>query len=43
MAEVLWPESVLEVFLELPEREREIIILQKYRSSRSFLECFPSG
>ena len=25
MAEVLWPESVLQVLMELPDREREII------------------
>ncbi len=26
MAEVLWPESVLQVLMELPDREREIIL-----------------
>ncbi len=36
MAEILWPESVLEVLLELPERERETI-LEKV----SLLERFP--
>ena len=36
MAEVLWPESVLQVLMELPDREREII-LQKV----SLLEEFP--
>lgn len=36
MAEILWPERVLEVLLELPEREREII-LEKV----SLLERFP--
>ena len=36
MANVLWPESVLEILLELPEREREMII-----DKVSLLERFP--
>ena len=32
MAKILWPESVLEVLSELPEREREVI-LEKVSSS----------
>ncbi len=40
MAEVLWPESVLEVPLELPEREREII-LEKVSLLEQFPRMFP--
>jgi hypothetical protein len=36
MAKVFWPESVLEVLLELPEKEREIIL-----ERASLLERFP--
>ena len=40
MAEVLWSESVLEVLLEFPEREREII-LEKVSSLEQFPRTFP--
>lgn len=40
MAEVLWPESVLVVLLELPEREREII-LEKVSLLEQFPRMFP--
>ena len=36
MAQILWPESVLDVLLELPEREREIIL-----DKATLLERFP--
>ncbi len=40
MAEVLWPERVLEVLLELPEREREII-LRKVSLLEEYPRMFP--
>ena len=40
MAQVLWPESVLEVLLELPEREREII-LEKVTLLERFPRMYP--
>ena len=40
MVEVLWPESVLEVLLELSEREREII-LEKVSLLMQFPRMFP--
>ena len=40
MAEVLWTESVLEVLLELSEREREII-LEKVSLLEQFPRMFP--
>ena len=40
MAGILWPESVLEVLLELPEREREII-LEKVSHLERFPRMFP--
>lgn len=40
MAEVLWPESVLETLLALPEREREII-LEKVSLLERFPRMFP--
>lgn len=40
MAQLLWPESVLEVLLELPEREREII-LEKVTLLERFPRMYP--
>lgn len=40
MAKVLWPESVLEVLLELPERERRTI-LEKVSLLERFPRMFP--
>jgi mRNA-degrading endonuclease RelE of RelBE toxin-antitoxin system len=40
MAKVYWPESVLEVLSELPERERQII-LEKVTLLERFPRMFP--
>jgi len=40
MAEIVWPETVLEVLLELPERERDII-LEKVSQLERFPRMYP--
>ncbi len=35
MADIVWPESILEVVLELPERERDLIIEKAGQLARS--------
>ena len=40
MAQVVWPETILEVLRELPLREREII-LEKTEALRSFPKMYP--
>jgi hypothetical protein len=40
MAEVFWPQSILDVLLELPDRERELII-EKVDPLASFPRMYP--
>lgn len=40
MARVVWPESVLDILLELPERERDLI-LQKTELLERFPRIYP--
>jgi len=40
MAEVVWPQSIIDFMLEMPEPEREAI-LQKARRLESFPEMYP--
>jgi hypothetical protein len=40
MAEIVWPESILEILLDLPDRERELI-LEKTDQLEHFPHMYP--